>query len=46
MRCIDGSRYIFPEGSSESFDSAFNLTTSNVNDDMLTKCHYMYVTHA
>ena len=33
--------YIFPEGSSESFDSAFNLTTSNVNDDMLTKCHYM-----
>lgn len=33
--------YIFPEGSSESFDSAFNLTTSNVNDDMLKKCHYM-----
>ena len=33
--------YIFPEGSSVSFDSAFNLTTSNVNDDMLKKCHYM-----
>ncbi len=33
--------YIFPEGSSKSFDSAFNLTNSKVDDDMLSQCHYM-----
>ena len=33
--------YIFPDGSSDAFDSAFNLAASKVDDDMLTKAHYM-----